>query len=168
MTMKFFTMLTVWMLSACLIFSGCAKIPDKLLSPTIKIEPMIKDNKEVYNLKLNAGIQNDNSDIALRDVRGAVVLYDPASKETQRITFQFEIPLILPFETGVIEIQNVYSENEIMPIVILLGSDKEKLINDKGMERSILDDKKVKLDISGYKKESILDILKRKPDEKNR
>jgi len=166
--MKFFTMLTVWMLSACLIFSGCAKIPDKLLSPTIKIEPMIKDNKEVYNLKLNAGIQNDNSDTALMDVRGAVVLYDPASKETQRITFQFEIPLILPFETGVIEIQNVYSENEIMPIVILLGSDKEKLINDKGMERSILDDKKVKLDISGYKKESILDILKRKPDEKNR
>ena len=167
MTLKFHTMLTTGILSACLIFLGCAKIPDKLLSPTIKIEPVIKDNKEVYNLKLNAGILNDNSDIALMDVRGAVVLYDPASKETQRITFPFEIPMILPFETGVIEIQKVYSENEIMPIVTLLGSDKEKLINDKGMERSILDDKKVKLDISGYKKESILDILKRKPDEKN-
>ena len=165
MTIKFHSLLGI--LSACLILFGCAKIPDKLLSPTIKIEPEIKDNREVYNLKLNAGILNDNSDIALMDVKGAVVLTAPEEREGQKISFAFEIPVILPFETGVIEIQRVYPENEIMPIVLLLGSDKEKLINEKGLERSLMDDKSVRLEISGCKKESILTILKRKPDEKN-
>src|SRR5208337_4253465 len=145
--MKFNTLIIIWTLTAGIIFTGCIKIPDKLMTPTIKIEPIIKDNKEFYSMKLSAGISNENSDIVLMDVKGVVVFYDQ-NGESQRIILPFKLSAIFPFETGMIEINKVYSESEIMPLVILLGSDKEKILNEKGMERSLLDDKKATLEIT--------------------
>jgi hypothetical protein len=166
--MNFKSVSSIWMIFACLVMSGCSKIPGKLISPTIKIEPSIAENKEVFILKFHAGIHNENSDIALMHVKGAVVFYDTEDKNAKIMALPFELPVILPFETGVIEINRSYSENEIMPLVTLLGSDREKLINEKGIERSLMDDKKVSLEIAEYRKENVLEVLKRKPNEKNR
>ena len=154
------------LLSACLLAAGCAKIPDKLISPIVKIEQAIKDNTEHYILRFNAGIQNENSSTALMNVTGAVSFVDPDGS-TMIMSIPFELPVILPLETGIIELTKTYPENEIMPLVILLGSDKEKLLKDKGVERSFFDDKIVKLEISGYKKDDIRDVLKDKLNEKN-
>ena len=154
------------LLCAFLIMAGCTKIPEKLMSATVRIEQTIKDNKELYSLKLNGGIQNENSDIALMNVRGTIVFYNSGSGNATIMALPFTLPAVLPFETGVVEITKTYSENEIMPLVTLLGSDKEKLITDKGLERTLSDDKKVRLEISGYKKEKILDLIERKVNEK--
>ncbi len=160
--MKFKISVALWTLIAGIFFIGCIKVPDKLTSPTIKIEPVIKNNKEFYTMRLSAGISNENSDVVLMDVKGAVIFHDP-NIEGQRISLPFELSAIFPFETGALEITKVYSETDIMPLLALLGTDKEKIVNNKGMERSLLDDRKVMLEITGYKKVNVLDALKKGP-----
>ena len=147
-----------------LIFIGCAKIPDKLVTPTLKIETVVKDNKEMYKMMLSAGIQNENSDVALINMKGTIFFSDAGSRI---LTLPFAIPIVLPFDTGIIEVENVYTEKEIMPLVALLGSDKEKLVKDRGIERSFMEDKNIGFEMTGYEKKNILDILRDKLNEKN-
>jgi hypothetical protein len=154
------------LLSICLLVAGCLKIPDKLISPMIKIEPVIQDNKEEYRLRFSAGIQNDNGSTALLDVKGAVLFVDPEGGN-RILSVPFEISAILPFETGVIESARIYPENEIMPLVNLLGSDREKLMKNKALERSFFDDKIVKVKISDYRTEGIISLLRNRFNEKH-
>ncbi|MBN2160641.1 MAG: hypothetical protein JW807_14730 [Spirochaetes bacterium] len=154
-------------MASCVIELSCAKLPEKLISPTLKIETSVKDNKEAYKLMLSTGLHNENSDTALVDVKGNIVFTDPADSGGRVLSFPFELPVILPFDTGIIEIEKLFSEEEIMPLVNLMGADKEKLQNDGGLERSLTDDKNVALELTDYQKKSILDLLKEKVNEKN-
>jgi hypothetical protein len=147
-----------------LIFIGCAKIPDKLVTPTLKIESVVQDNREMYKMMLSSGIQNENSAVALINVKGTIFFSDAG---TRILTLPFTIPVVLPFDTGIIEVEKVYTENEIMPLVTLLGSDKEKLEKDRGIERSFMEDKNIGFELTGYEKKNILDILRDKLNEKN-
>lgn len=144
--------------------AGCAKVPDKLITPTLSIETK---GGEDYTLSLSAGIQNENSDIAFLNVKGYVVFYDPDSSGATVLAVPFELPVILPFDTGIIEVQKAYSEKEIMPLVNLMGSDREKLLNEKSMERTFIEKNKIGLELSGYQKKKILDLLKDKIHEKD-
>lgn len=144
--------------------TGCAKVPDKLITPTLSIETK---GGEEYTLSLSAGIQNENSDIAFLDVKGNVVFYDPDSSGATVLAVPFELPVILPFDTGIIEVQKAYSEKDIMPLVTLMGSDREKLLIEKSMERTFIEKNKIGLELSGYQKKKILDLLKEKIHEKN-
>lgn len=155
-------------LATGLILTGCAKIPEKLVSPTLKIEPTVKDNSEAYKLLLSTGIQNENSDTALLNVKGNIVFSDPGNSGSRVLVLPFELPVILPFDTGIIEIEKLYTEGEIMPLVNLMGADKEKLQNDRGLERSLTDDTSVALELADYQKKSILDVLKEKVNEKDK
>lgn len=148
-----------------LAFIGCAKVPEKLVSPTLKIEPVIKDGKELFRLMVSTGIQNENSSTAFLNMKGTICFKDEGSCV---LSVPFQLPVILPFDTGIIEVDKTYPENEIMPLIILLGSDKEKLINEKVLERSYIEEKNIGLTISGYEKKNILDLLKEKVNEKNR
>ena len=150
-----------------LAFAGCAKIPDKLITPTLSIEPLVREGREVFMLSLSAGIQNENSGIAFLDMKGNVVFTDPAASRARVMAVPFEIPVILPFETGIIEIEKSYSEEEIMPLVTLLGSDKEKLVHEKILERAFIEKDRIGLELAGYQKKNIVDLLKDKVYEKN-
>jgi len=161
---KFLRMTVLGVAASGLIFIGCAKIPDKLVTPTLKIETVVKDNKEMYKMMLSAGIQNENSDVALINMKGTIFFSDAGSRI---LTLPFAIPIVLPFDTGIIEVENVYTEKEIMPLVALLGSDKEKLVKDRGIERSFMEDKNIGFEMTGYEKKNILDILRDKLNEKN-
>ncbi len=146
--------------------AGCAKIPEKLDSPTLKIEPVIINHKEMFNLKLSAGIRNENSGTALVSIKGNIVFADPAGKNARVLSVPFNLPIILPFDMGIIEIDKNFSEGEIMPLVALMGSDREKLMRDKILERSVQDERDIRLELTEYRKENILGILKGKIDEK--
>jgi hypothetical protein len=165
--MKIHTTIAVCVLASLVFMTGCAKVPDKLVSPTLKIEMVVADNKEVFKLTLSTGIQNENSDVALTALKGRIVFYDSGKKGAPVMSLPFELPVILPFETGIIEIEKTYTENEIMPLVMAMGSDKEKLLADRGLERTFMDDKGIGLELISYNKEDILDILKGKLNEKN-
>ncbi len=151
-------------LGSGLIFIGCAKMPAKLVSPTLKIEPVVKDNKELFKLTLSTGIQNENSDTAFIDMKGLIFFSDAG---THVLTIPFHLPVVLPFDTGIIEAEKTYSESEIMPLVTLFGSDKEKLLNEKVLERSFVDEKNIGFELTGCEKKNILDVLKDKVNEKN-
>ncbi len=143
---------------------GCAKMPEKLVSPTFKIEPVIKDNRELFKLTLNTGLQNENSDTAFLDMKGLIVFKDA---DKRILAIPFRLPVILPFDTGIIEAEKTCTESEIMPLVVLFGSDREKLMNDKVLDRSFIDEKNIGFELTGYEKKNILDLLKEKVNEKN-
>lgn len=164
MNMKSITTAMIAILGAGLVFIGCAKMPEKLVSPTLKIEPAVKDNKELFKLSLSTGIQNENSDTAFVDMKGLIVFKDGG---TRVLTVPFHLPIVLPFDTGIIEAEKTFSESEIMPLVILLGSDKEKLLNEKVLERSFIEEKNIGFELTGCEKKNILDVLKDKVNEKN-
>ncbi len=152
------------LLGSGIVFIGCAKMPEKLVSPTLKIEPVIKDNKELFKLSLNTGIQNENSDTAFINMEGTIVFTDAGKRV---LTIPFKLPIVLPFDTGIIEVEKTCTESEITPLLVLLGSDKEKLMNDKALERSFIDEKNISFDLTGCEKKNILDVLKDKVNEKN-
>jgi hypothetical protein len=154
--------------AVCLAAVGCAKMPEKLVTPTLRIEPAVVDNKEAYKLELNTGLQNENSGTALLNVKGAVFFKDAGSASHRVMTLPFEIPAILPFDTGLISIEKTFSESEIMPLVNLLGSDKEKLSADKALERAFTDDATLGFEITGYQKKDIIELLKERLNEKNK
>ena len=138
---------------------GCAKTPEKLISPMLKIEPVVKDGKEAYRVMVSAGIQNENGDTAFLNVKGSVGFRNPENG-TAVMTLPFSIPVILPYDTGVIEIDTTMEEPAVMPLVHLLGSDKEKLNTEKGLERTTLDEKIAMLAIDHCEKKNILKLLK--------
>jgi hypothetical protein len=155
---------------ACLIATGCAKMPEKLVSPTLKIEPVIADNKEMFKLALGTGLQNENGSTALLNVRGNIYFKDKdAGKGAGRILpLAFEIPIILPFDTGLIDISKTFTDKEIMPLVTLLGSDIERLRSEKGLDHSFVDDTTIGFELTGYEKKDIIDVLKEHMNEKNK
>ncbi|TFH43861.1 MAG: hypothetical protein E4G96_00040 [Chrysiogenales bacterium] len=157
----------ITVLVIAMVFAGCVKDPDKLITPILSIEPALKDNRQVYTLSLSAGLQNENSDVAFLDMKGNIVFIDPMKSNSRVLIVPFALPLILPFDTGIIEVEKSYTDEEIMPLVLLMGSDREKLLNERSMERTFIDKKKIGLELTGYHKKSILDLLKDKLNEKN-
>ncbi len=164
MIMKNIQTALIAILGTGVVFIGCAKMPEKLVSPTLKIEPVIQDNKELFKLSLSTGIQNENSDTAFVDMKGLIVFKDG---KTRVLTVPFHLPIVLPFDTGIIEAEKTFTESEVMPLVVLLGSDREKLLNEKVLERSFIDEKNIGLELTGCEKKNILDVLKDKVNENN-
>jgi len=155
-------------IAACMAVTGCAKLPEKLVSPTLKIEPAVVDSKEGYKLTLNTGLQNENSGYALIDVKGDVFFKDAGGRSRQVLALPFEVPVILPFDTGLIDIEKTLPENEAVPLLNLLGSDREKLNADKVLERTFTDDSTIGFEITSYKKKDIIELLKERLNEKNK
>jgi hypothetical protein len=154
----------VGLMVIALYLTGCAKVPDTLITPNLSIETR---NGEEYTLSLSAGLQNENSDIAFLNMKGDVIFYDPDRSGDTVLAVPFELPVVLPFDTGIIEVQKTYSEKEIMPLVNLMGSDREKLLSEKILERTFIEKNKIGLELSEYQKKKILDLLKDKIHEKN-
>jgi len=100
-------------------------------------------------------------------VKGSVYFKAAGSKSPRVMTLPFVVPVILPFDTGLIDIEKTFAENEIMPLVKLLGSDREKLQSEKLLERTFMDDSTIGFEINGYAKKDIIDLLKERLNEKN-
>lgn len=153
--------------AAGLLLSGCARIPEKLISPTLKIEPAVENNASAYKLMLSTGIQNENSDTVFLNMNGVIFFKGPGKSGDRIFSVPFELPVVLPFDTGIIEIEKTYPEAEIIPLIRLLGSDQDRLAADRSLERSFGDDKTIGFELTGYEKKDILDVLKDKVNEKN-
>lgn len=167
MTRKYGTMILFCAMAAGLLLAGCAKVPGKLLSPTLRIEPVPGNNTPMYKLMLSTGMQNENDDVVFLNMKGNVFFKDTGKTGARVLTVPFELPVLLPFDTGIIEIEKIYPEAEIMPLVRFLGSDRDKLASEKAMERSFADDDAIGFELTGYEKKNILDVLKDKVNEKN-
>jgi hypothetical protein len=144
------------------IITGCAKIPDKCMKPTVEIAAKEEGDGNIYLLQFTSKILNENSDVALQDVTGYIYFKKNEKDDKPVFTIPFEIPIILPFGDGNIIEQREYPLEEIAPLVDLLGGDTEKLAIDRGMESTNVYPNNIELKIESYKKKDILDLLKDK------
>lgn len=168
MTSKYGMMKVICMAMTCLFLAGCAKLPERLISPILKIEPTVSNGATEYTLTLSTGIQNENNDIVFLDMKGNIFFMGEKKSGVRVFSIPFELPALLPFDTGIIEVEKTYTENEIMPLLSFLGTDKERLAKDKVLERSFTDGETIGFELTGYEKKNILDVLKEKIDEKNK
>lgn len=106
--------ITFLLLILILVFAGCAKAPENIGSPGIKIDLAIVENKEVYTINLTGYIENSNDDIIFLDMKGNIELINPASGKAVE-TFSFSIPEILPFDMGIINIKENRDEKRLHP-----------------------------------------------------
>jgi len=149
----------ILLLALLISISACVKKPDKLHTPSLKLNAAIRDNKEIYILKLSSGIENKNAGTAFTDLKGKISIIDPENESIEPVILPFEIPIILPFDIGIINIEKELPEKDIMRIIDILNINKEKFISAKGIDGRYIDEKNLDLDIISYQKEDILDIL---------
>jgi len=141
-------------------FIGCAKTPEKIVSPSIKIDINIVENKEVYILSFSGGIRNENNDVAFEKVKGEVRLIDGDGRAVCAIPF--EVPVILPLDTGVLDLRIDKNETEIGPILSLLNVNRETLQEERTSSGNFIDEKNIELDDLIYKKRDVVELLEEK------
>jgi len=112
-------------------------------------------------LKFSGGIKNENNETVFTGVKGTIAFIEPESGK-QVLSLPFSLPVILPFDTGVIDIKKEYSEQEITPLIALLGLNKTELIKEKSTSSMFIDEKKVKIATLDYTKKNIISIIKEK------
>jgi hypothetical protein len=155
----------IFAMALSLLFSGCIKKPDKLLSPSARIDITIEENKEIYNLTVTAGILNENHSKAVIDYSANMILKDSASSVL--LQFPVKAKSILPFETFYIDAVKKMNEQEAMKIVDALSLNREDLIKSKTASTLFIDEKNIELTEISYKTSDIVDLLKGKKNEKN-
>jgi hypothetical protein len=168
---------------ASTLFAGCAKVPDTLHSPTVKISIDIVDNKEVYTLKFTGGIKNENSGYVLKNIRGTVVFKEAEkssglfSRIKKLVPFigqpgvsaiPFEIGIIPPFEMGIIDFEKGFTEKEIIPLADLLMINRDDLVKNRVADDVNVDNKNLSLSIDSFSKVNILNLLKEKVHEQKK
>ncbi|HOQ12780.1 MAG: hypothetical protein BWY23_01274 [Spirochaetes bacterium ADurb.Bin218] len=144
--------------SGLLLFTACSKTPESILSPSIKIQ--LDKATGSYILLFTAGIKNENDSVVFSNFNGKVKIID--NNKRQIISIPFELPVILPFETGIIKNTVTLSESEANEISKFLNIDLNLLNPESEEGTKFLDDSNVSLEIKGFEKEDIIKFLKKK------
>lgn len=139
---------------------GCAKVPEAVQTPGVKVDFTIMDNREVYIVSFSGGIPNDNGEIALTDVSGTIEIL--ASDGDKIDAYDFSIPKILPFDIGIIDLRFNRTEQEIEPLLALLNITREELVEGVKSGGTILDEENVRLTNFTCTKKDIIELLKEK------
>lgn len=144
-------------LSAILIVSGCIKKPEKPISPAFKVDVLNEGGTETFVFKISAGIQNENHDVALTDVKGFLHIIDG---ERRVLSVPYTLKAILPYELGVIDLEQKIAEKDLKPVLDLHKIDMADVRKNRGTEGVYLDEKNILLELSSYAKRDILDLLR--------
>ena len=145
-----------------LALAGCAKLPERIESPGLKIDYVVEDKNESFALRFSGGIKNQNPDTAFVDYKGQALFLDPAKKGEAVKVLDFTLPAVLPFDASIIDIKMVMKQDEILPIMKLLNIDLEKLKKDKSIEKFDIDERYIGLRYLSSKSMCITDLLKEK------
>ncbi|PKL38007.1 MAG: hypothetical protein CVV44_12625 [Spirochaetae bacterium HGW-Spirochaetae-1] len=144
-----------------LFFTGCTVKPENVASPSVKIDFAIQDNKEVYTVHFSGGIRNENNSVAFLNMKGTIRLIDPETKKAVD-SFPFEVPVILPFDTGILDLQVVRTDAEIGPLLDLLKINREQLVSEGSSSGNFIEENDLVLTDLGYEKKNIITLLQEK------
>ena len=147
--------------------ASCAKIPEKVQSPSLKIDIETRDGAEVYSVRFSGGIANENSSTALGDVKGSVIIRDPESKKGV-FSIPYRIDMILPFSMGIIDAGKTCSKTEVEPLIGLFNINAEEMARNKGSEGIFVEEDRISLAVNSYLKHDINTLLQGKINEKNK
>lgn len=160
-------LLTILLPVMMLAFSSCAKSPEGVQSPGIKIETVTEKDQHTFRLKVSGGIKNENSGTALLDFTGKLNFIDPLNDRKVVESIPFKLPVILPFDSAVIDETVSKSEKELEPLMKLLKINKEELIKEGSVEKFNIRNSFIKLDSVSYQTKDVIKLLKEKLNEKN-
>ena len=146
--------------AAVLMFSSCAKIPQEVVSPAISVQAVAGEKAGMVNLNFTGGLKNENDSTVFLNVKCEIAVMD--SSENILLTVPFELPSVLPFETGIIQEVISRTKDEITPLLTDSGIDAEKFFADNGSENFFPDDNKIVLKKLSLEKKGIVEILEGK------
>ena len=160
--------IVLYLLVGCvLMLSACTKVPKKVEFPTAVVGIELKDTYELYSFRLKGAIENENSDVALVDFKATIYFIDPGAKGVPVGSIPVEIPIILPFEKANIDLEQKGKDTAMLPIIGLVGINKEELSSQMPTTYKI-DERYIVIGDVSFKKRNIMDILREKADEKNK
>ena len=157
--------LSVFLIACICAFSGCAKAPDQVSSPGIKIDLKIENNAEKYTAVITGGIKNENPQTVFTDFRAVVKIINSNSEIV--LSFPVEFKTILPFRTAIVEKNIALNDKDVQPLLDALSIDREKLQNSKTSGGNFIDERNIILDDADYDKKDITDFLGEKINAKN-
>lgn len=151
---------TVAVLSVFLLFTACAKKPEKVLSPSIKIGIEKRGTENVYIADFTCSLKNENDSTAFVNASGTIYIKDNSGKAV--LTVPFTVKTILPFEAGVVLQRIELRENEAAPLMQFLSMSADKLISKEDTGARPLEDNNIELSGLRLEKKDIIDLLKGK------
>ncbi len=112
-----------------IILLSCARVPDAIDSPSLKVDYSIENNSEVFTVFFSGGLRNENSDIVFSEVTGSADFYVKGnSQPVERISFYLKE--IMPFETGIIEAEEARTKESITGFLGLMELDRSQIVSD--------------------------------------
>lgn len=151
---------TAAVVSVLLLFTGCAKKPEKALSPSIKISIEKGGTENKYIADFTCTLKNENDSTAFVDASGTINIKDNSGKVL--LTVPFTVKTILPFEAGMVLQRVDLKEAEAAPLLQFLGMSADKLIFGEDTGARPLEDANVELAGLKLEKKDIIDLLKGK------
>lgn len=149
------------LLTLAVFLVSCAPAPEKIVSPSISVEEVEAVGGDAYRFIFTAGLRNENGMTAFTDVSGEVVVSSASGTELFRIPF--EMPVILPFDTGLIEKEFTRQGDDAMSLIDSLDMDRERLARDKRVEGIYIDESRAGLKKFNFKRRNIVSYLKSQP-----
>jgi hypothetical protein len=152
-------------LAAAVLFVSCAKAPEWGGDATLDMTAVTVEKTVKYNVKVSAGISNDNNSTAFTGMSGGILLKNGS---TELLTLPFKAVTILPFEKGIASAETVIDEAAAVGLADQLKVDKEKFIQEKGVKDHFIEKENIDVRISSYDKTDIIKLLKDKVNEKSK
>lgn len=141
-----------------ILLASCAPVPEAPVSPSLEIERTEENGREIYHFVFTAGIRNENNDTLFSDVSGRIVVTGGGKNEL--FTVPFSLPLILPFDTAIVENSFTRDADDARPILDAFDVDRERLSREKRISGIFIDESGVRIEGLKLTKKNILSHLK--------
>ena len=157
----------IFLLIVLLSITSCAKKPDTPLSPSVKINVEKNGDEKTFAVYFTCGLKNENDSTAFINTSGVI---DIKNKNGSAIlSVPFKIPVILPFETGIIQERIVLKPDQIMPLLDLLSISMDKLDSGEEQGNRFIEEQNIALKKLTLEKKDIKELLRSKIyNEKNK
>jgi hypothetical protein len=143
-----------------LLFTACAKKPEKAGSPSVKIGIEKRGAENIYIADFTCTLKNENDSTAFVNAEGTINIKDNSGKIL--LAVPFTVKTILPFEAGMVLQRVELKETEAAPLLQFLGMSADKLISGEDTGARPLEDANVELAGLKLEKKEIIDLLKGK------
>ncbi|MCL1910858.1 MAG: hypothetical protein FWG13_01475 [Leptospirales bacterium] len=140
---------------------GCVKIPDELRGQGMKIDYSVIDNKEVYTINFSGAMRNENGDIVMKNIKGEICIVDSDSKK-KLVSMPFSLDIILPRDSGNIDLKIDRTEEEISPLLDYFNIDRNELASKGTTEGRSLNGDQVVIENITFDKQDIIKLLQEK------
>ena len=150
----------VIILALLLMLTSCAKIPESPLSPSVKINTEKKGEEKIFAVNFTCGLKNENDSTAFINTDGVIEIKNNAGAAV--LSIPFKTPLILPYETGVIQERIELNENQVTPLLDLLVIKKEQLDSGEESGNRFIEDSNISIKKLSLEKKDIIELLRSK------